>query len=69
MGLRGGEGDVGDEADKGADKTDVAAMHIYILIWLEHNRNRLYGAMGVLSKKSDGWVTGWSGYPLDCCDY
>ena len=31
---------------------------------------RLKWADAMLSKKSDGWVSGGgSGYPLDCCDY
>ena len=34
---------------------------IYIVIWLEHDGNRLYGFMGLLSKKSDGWMGDWSG--------
>ena len=44
-------------------------LYTYVVIYLEYHGNRLYGAMGVLSKKSDGWVTGWSGYPSDCFDY
>ena len=37
-----------------AEGADVAA--IYIVIWLEHHGNRLYGVIGLLSKKSDGWT-------------
>ena len=33
---------------------------IYIAIWLEHNGYRLYGFMGLRSKKWD-WMDGWSG--------
>ena len=29
-------------------------LYMYIVIWLEHHGNRLYGVMGFLSKKSDG---------------
>ena len=47
----------------------VAGMPIYIftVISLEHQGNRLYGFMGLYSKKLDGCVIGW--YPLDGCDY
>ena len=45
----------------GADGTDVTAIHIYIYIVmrLERHGNRLYGFMGLLSKKWD-WIE-WSG--------
>ena len=39
---------------EGADGT--GGCYIYIFIWLEHYGNRLYGIMGLLSKKSK-----WSG--------
>ena len=29
---------------------------IYIVIWLKHHGNRLYGVIGLLSKKSDEWM-------------
>ena len=38
---------------------------LYIMIWLEHHGNRLYGVIRLLSKKWDGL----DGYPLDCYDY
>ena len=60
--VRADEGDKAD-GDDGADRTDVTA--IYIVICLEHHGNRLYGVMGLLGKKSDGW----SGVDLDCYDY
>ena len=28
---------------------------LYIVIWSEHHRNRIYGVLGVLKKKSD-WI-------------
>ena len=49
-------------------------MPIYIVMRLERHGNRLYGFMGLLSKKWD-WIE-WSGvdgmdgwYPWDCYDY
>ena len=42
-----------------ADGTDMAAV-----IWLDHDRIRLYGFMGLLSKMLD-----WTGYPKDCYNY
>ena len=44
---------------------------MYIVRWLGHHGNRLYGFMGLRSKMSewmDGWME-WTGYPLDCYDY
>ena len=41
---------------EGADGTDMAAIHI-LSYGLEHHENRLYGFMGLLSKKSE-WVMG-----------
>ena len=38
---------------------------LYIVIWLKHHGDRLYGIMGLLSKKWDGL----DGYLLDCYDY
>ena len=47
-------------------------IYIYIVIWLEHHGNRLYGFMRLRSKMSE-WMewsgVEWSGYPLDCYDY
>ena len=44
---------------EGADRPDVAALYIYIVMRLERHGNRLYGFMGLLSKKWD-WIE-WSG--------
>ena len=43
---------------------------MYIVRWLGHHGNRLYGFMGPLSKMLSGveW-SGVDGYPLDCYDY
>ena len=48
---------------------------MYIVRWLGHNGNSLYGFMGLHSKMLE-WVSGvgeWSGwmdgYPLGCYDY
>ena len=43
-------------------------LYIYIVRWLGHYSNRLYGFMELLSKMSE-WVSGLDGYPLDCYDY
>ena len=39
------EGFVGEsfEGSDGADSSDIAAIYIYIVIWLEHHGNRPYG--------------------------
>ena len=48
---------------------------MYIVRWLGHNGNSLYGFMGPWSKMLEWvsgveWMDGWmDGYPLDCYDY
>ena len=67
-GGRGGQGAEEDEGDEGAeeaegadgadgaDRTDVASIYIYIVIWLGHHGNRLYGSMGLWGKMLGGWM-------------
>ena len=38
-----------------AEEADMWLLDIYIVIWLEHHGNRLYGFMGLRSKMSD-WM-------------
>ena len=47
--AEGADGDEGAEVGEGAGRTDVAA--IYIVIWLEHHGNRLYGVNGASEQK------------------
>ena len=61
-GLTGLTGLRGDEVAQEADRTDVTA--IYIVIWLEHHLNRLYGVIGLLSKKCEWMDDGWWVTPL-----
>ena len=43
---------------------------MYIVRWLGHNGNSLYGFMGLQSKMLEWVMDGWmDGYPLDCYDY
>ena len=37
-------------------RTDAAAIYIYIVIWLEHHWNKLYGFMGLWSKMLGEWT-------------
>ena len=48
------EGDEGAEVAERADRIDVAAIYIYIVTWLEHHGNRLYGVLRLLSKSLSG---------------
>ena len=60
----------GAEEDEGADRadgTDVAATYI-LSYGLEHHENRLYGNMGLLSKKSE-WVKEFGGINLKAFDH
>ena len=34
--------------------------YIYLLIWLEHHGNRLYGILGLLSKSRTGYTLDWT---------
>ena len=36
----------------------MAAINIYIMIWLEHHQNRPYVVMGLWSKMCE-WMNGW----------
>ena len=53
---------MGVEGADRADRTNVAAVYMYIVVWLEHHGNRLYWRYWA-SEKKVGW-TGleWSGW-------
>ena len=50
----GAEGAMGAEGVEGAEEDEGAAIYIYIVRWLGHHGNRLYGFMRLRSKMLTG---------------